>query len=106
MTCEITHDRRSGSQDERRPRWEAPAGCGGGCAGNRQHGSVARMGTREERLVHLALDPRFFEQAHNRDCDYQRQRDEVPRTHRALSRSTSARVLVLACGGAGEASGS
>ena len=58
-----------------------PAGCGGGCAGNRQHGSVARMGTREERFVHLALDPRYFEQAHNRDCDYQRQRDEIPRNH-------------------------
>jgi hypothetical protein len=56
--------------------------------------SVARMGTREERLVHLALDPRYFEQAHNRDCDYQRQHDEVPRNHRALSRSTWVRPCI------------
>jgi hypothetical protein len=71
-----------------------PAGCGGGCAGNRQHGSVACMGTREERLVHLALDPRYFEQAHNRDCDYQRQYDEVPRNHRPLNRSTWVRPCI------------
>ena len=44
----------------------------------------------------LALDPRYFEQAHNRDCDYQRQRDEVPRNHRALSRSTWVRLCIRA----------
>ena len=93
MTREITRDRRSASQDERRPRWRPRQGAGEDAPGT-TNGSVARMGAREERLVHLALDPRYFEQAHNRDCDYQRQRDEVPRNHRALSRSTWGRQCI------------
>jgi hypothetical protein len=30
----------------------------------------------EEWLAHLALDPRYFEQAYNCDSGYQRERDE------------------------------
>ena len=43
--------------------------------------SILRLSAREERLVHLALDPRYFEQADNRDRDYQGERDEVLRNH-------------------------
>jgi hypothetical protein len=87
------HDRRSGSQVERRSGGRSRQGAGG-IRREPSTRSVARMGAREERLVHLALDPRYFEQAHNRDCDYQRQRDEVPRNHRALSRSTWVRPCI------------
>ena len=38
----------------------------------------------------MPTEPRYFEQAHNRDCDYQRERDEELRNH--LSRSTWVRL--------------
>jgi len=69
----------TGAKVERRPRWAVPGWRD--TPRKPPTASILRLSAREERLVHLALDPRYFEQADNRDRDHQGERDEVLRNH-------------------------